>query len=93
MATKSAAVTTTIASAVSQFKGLVPVSQIWYVILYVPATVFGSKVNTPLASMDNGPVVMAVTVVFKAVTSTPFNLSFTVTLPTVVATVVPGVAV
>ena len=79
--------TTTVASAVSQFTGLAPFSQIWYVIVYVPDTVFGSKVNTPLASMDNGPVVMAVTVVFKAVTSTPFSLSFAVTLPTVVAVV------
>ena len=52
---------------------------------------FGSKVNTPLASMLNGPVLIGVTLVLAAVTGWPFRVSFVVTFPTVVAVVVPGV--
>ena len=52
---------------------------------------FGANVTTPVASILNGPVVTGVTSVLLAVTGTPFKVSFVVTLPTVVGTVVPGV--
>ena len=85
--------TTTVAIAVSQFEfaGVVPASHNWYVIVYVPDVVFGANVNTPSASILNGPVVIGVTSVLDAVTGTPFKVSFKVTFPTVVATVVLGV--
>ena len=79
--------TTIVAVAVSQFDGTAPVSHNWYTILYVPETVFGAKVNTPLASILRGPVVIGVTSVFDPVTATPFRVSLSVTLPTVVAVV------
>jgi hypothetical protein len=60
----------------------------WYVIVYVPDGVFGAKVNTPLASILNGPVVIGVTFELAAVTTNPFKVSLLVTFPTVVATVV-----
>jgi hypothetical protein len=50
--------------------------------------VFGAKVNTPLASILNGPVVIGVTFELAAVTTNPFKVSLLVTFPTVVATVV-----
>ena len=59
--------------------------------MYVPDVVFGANVNTPSASILNGPVVIGVTSVLDAVTGTPFKVSFKVTFPTVVATVVLGV--
>ena len=60
--------------------------------------VFGAKVNTPLASILNGPVVIGVTSVLVVVAATPFKVSAPLplllkTLPTVVATVVLGVCV
>ena len=54
---------------------------------------FGAKVKTPVASTLNGPFVTGVTSVFDAVTGTPFKVSFVVTFPTVVGTVVLGVCV
>ena len=52
---------------------------------------FGAKVNTPVASILNGPAVIGVTSVLLAVTGTPFKVSFVVTLPIIVVAVVLGV--
>ena len=78
------------AVAVSQFAGLAPTSHNWYVIVYVPLGVFAANVNTPSESILNGPVVIGVTSVFDAVTKTPFNVSLSVTSPTVVTVVDAG---
>ena len=88
--------TTTVAVAKSQLAGVTfnPVvgsaSHSWYVIVYVPVGVFASNVNTPFKSILNGPVVVGVTLVLVVVTAIPFNVSFAVTLPTVVITVDAG---
>ena len=39
--------TTPVAVAVVQFAGTAPVSQIWYLMVYVPAAVFGATVKLP----------------------------------------------
>ncbi|PBJ13381.1 hypothetical protein BSF42_17830 [Flavobacterium sp. ACN6] len=59
----------------------------------MPDKVFGARVRTPSASILNGPVVIAVTSVFDAVTAAPFSLSFVVTFPTVTVVNAFGTAV
>ena len=76
-------VTTTVATAVSQFAGFAPTSHNWYVTVYVPLGVFGATVKFPLASTLNGPLVTGVTSVLAGVTATPFNVSLAVTFPPV----------
>ena len=55
----------------------------------MPDAVFAAKVITPLASTLKGPVVIGVTLLLADVTNTPFKVSFPVTLPGTVVTVVP----
>ena len=52
-----------------------------------------AKVTSPLASIPNGPAVIGVTSVLTAVTATPFNVSFVVTLSIVVAAFVVATVV